>query len=87
MIRHKRLIEIRKQGQWITVSAIIDEEMLCRHPRCDRKPPGGSNASTTYCSTKCAQKHKRLLYLDTNKRHNKTNKPVTYNKIHIPSEI
>lgn len=80
MIRHKRPVEIKKNGQWITVEGIIDEQMLCKHPQCNRKPPGGTNASTDYCSIKCAQKHKRLLY----QANNKTNKPLKFKKIHIP---
>ena len=82
MIRSKREIEIFKQGKWITVTAIITEGLLCKYPKCNRKPPGAHN-HTDYCSHKCAGKHLRMRHKQeaVTKAKNKLNKQLTFNKV------
>ncbi len=55
-MRTKKEIEIRKNGEWVPVSAIISESLLCKRSGCNRKPGGGRHTTTLYCSVKCAQK-------------------------------
>ena len=71
-MRHWRIIEVwnKRQQQWVEMSGLVDDEMLCGNPRCNRRPTGTNNGIPKYCSRVCyfvcnppnqkGKKHERL---------------------------
>lgn len=57
-MRKLKVIQIKKNGHWVSVNAIISNALLCKKPGCNRKPFGQSNNNKRrYCCNKHAQQH------------------------------